>query len=123
MARLITLDKMLDRLAALQDETGRRMPALDSLPKPYGERLWVYVFASLRGGVKIGVARDVDRRFLTVRTGHPYPLTNVGAFRGSRAHELYLHKFFARERLAGEWFRASPRIKTFVVALSGVDEQ
>jgi predicted GIY-YIG superfamily endonuclease len=62
-----------------------------------------------KGGYKIGVARDVEKRRDSLQTGNPVELYIVAKFDfGSQAKayqmESALHKMFKRHRIRGEWF-------------------
>lgn len=62
--------------------------------------------------VKIGVSRDPAARLKSLKTGSPYR-PHIAATREfttrRRAHDMEtrLHRFFARHREHGEWFRVT----------------
>jgi len=59
------------------------------------------------GAVKIGYARDVERRRRSLQVGLPGEITTLHAIEGDRAAEGWLHARFAHLHLRGEWFRYS----------------
>ena len=64
--------------------------------------------------VKIGVTdRDVENRLAELQTGNPRKLRIVRVLEGDEAEERRLHELFAEERLLGEWFRLSDRVRQF----------
>jgi hypothetical protein len=72
--------------------------------------------------LKIGKAKDVQRRIAELQTGCPYPLELVGSLKcNSERHALGLeqaaHRLFKRSRSRGEWFEYSRRVHLAVSAL------
>jgi hypothetical protein len=67
-----------------------------------------------RGPVKIGLSGSAGVRLAALQISSPYELFVLTEFPGGAAEEEKLHKFFEKERLRGEWFRRSRRIKTFI---------
>lgn len=59
------------------------------------------------GAVKIGYARDVERRRRSLQTGLPGKITTLRVLDGDLATESWLHVRFAHLHLRGEWFRYS----------------
>lgn len=74
----------------------------------------VYFIQAVNGGpIKIGrTFTSVDSRLAGLQTGNPAELRVVGMIQG--ASESELHAKFAKERLRGEWFTASKRLRDFV---------
>lgn len=74
--------------------------------------MYVYLIQSGKSSnppVKIGVAREPERRILELQIGNPYLLTLIGKIPAkSRSHaehlESRLHKYFSRYHIRGEWF-------------------
>lgn len=60
--------------------------------------------------IKIGWAKDPDRRLAALQTASPVKLSLVYSFPGSGAKERELHAKFSHLRSSGEWFAASPEI-------------
>lgn len=61
------------------------------------------------GDVKIGKTKNVDRRFKTFKTANPN-IRLLGTIPGYTAEENELHRRFAKDRVAGEWFKLSPKL-------------
>lgn len=74
---------------------------------------WVY-FARHGAAIKIGLATDVKRRVAQLQTACSGELRLIGAIRGTREDEAALHASLARERMRGEWFRASHDVVTLL---------
>lgn len=66
------------------------------------------------GPVKIGISGSAEIRLAALQVGSPYELFVLTKFPGGLAEEEKLHKFFDKERIRGEWFKRSMRIKTFI---------
>jgi len=72
--------------------------------------MYVYfIRAGNRGAIKIGVARNVERRMATMQTGNAFELKLLACIKcNSRNDSLILekrlHSKFKRQRVRGEWF-------------------
>jgi predicted GIY-YIG superfamily endonuclease len=71
-----------------------------------------FVRAGNRGAIKVGVARNVERRISTMQTGNPFKLNLLASIScdsrvSAYALEAKIHKFFARQRIRGEWFQGN----------------
>lgn len=66
--------------------------------------------------IKIGYSGNVKGRMRTLRTASADPLELLGAIEGNKAGEHRLHRRFAVDRLAGEWFRPSEELNAFILA-------
>jgi Meiotically Up-regulated Gene 113 (MUG113) protein len=70
---------------------------------------FVYIVQAVQAGhehaFKVGVATDVEKRRLTLQTGHPYELWIQQVIPGAHELEGELHHMLKRHRLYGEWFR------------------
>jgi hypothetical protein len=66
------------------------------------------------GPVKIGISGSPEVRCAQLQPGNPQDLIVLIQFRGGEEEEQALHKLFAAERLRGEWFQRSARIKKFM---------
>ena len=58
-----------------------------------------------RGLVKIGRAKDPEKRLRAMQTGSPLPLTLLAAAELPAGMERELHRELSRARVRGEWFR------------------
>jgi hypothetical protein len=83
----------------------------------------VYFIRSERGGpVKIGIARDIDSRLMSLQTAHPYPLKVIAVIpSGGKSKERELHQRFAADRLNGEWFEWNAEIEEFVNGIQSLE--
>jgi hypothetical protein len=69
----------------------------------------VYVIGSPEGdAVKIRHSNDPTRRLATLQAGSPIALSVLAVFAGGRQLESALHRWFAPQRLHGEWFQLGP---------------
>lgn len=70
---------------------------------------WIYFLqAEDLGTIKIGYATTVSQRVADIRGASPVWLEFLGAFPGCMNEEAILHKYFAEDRMHGEWFRPAP---------------
>ncbi len=62
--------------------------------------------------IKIGytAGEDADARRRALQTGNPSVLVLLGTMPGDVEEERRLHAYFAADRVAGEWFRPTPRL-------------
>lgn len=65
---------------------------------------WVYFISSGQGAIKIGWARDPDKRLKTLQIGSPKRLKILGVMPGTQRTEKEIHRHYADARLTGEWF-------------------
>lgn len=68
--------------------------------------------------IKIGVAKDVQRRFAAIQMCSPLPLRLLATVDGTRALERAYHTRFADHRLHGEWFAPHPDILAEIARLT-----
>jgi hypothetical protein len=68
----------------------------------------VYIIGSTTGPLKIGIAKDVDKRLSGIQTGHPHRLFVICAYRFEAGVapkvERYCHDELSKHRCNGEWF-------------------
>jgi len=62
------------------------------------------------GPIKIGITYSIEKRLNELQVGSPWPLRLLGAVRGSRDNERYLHEKFSHMRMEREWFQASDEL-------------
>jgi hypothetical protein len=72
----------------------------------------IYFAADSNGSVKIGRARDVERRLRSLETSHTEALRLLRVVDGGPATERWLHRKFAAQRIRGEWFSYCPEMMT-----------
>lgn len=69
---------------------------------------WVYFIRSEQGGpIKIGWARDAERRLKDMQAVNPFRLKIMARLPGTIYDEKQFHEEFAANRVHGEWFTAS----------------
>ncbi len=86
--------------------------------RPPVESNTVYFIGGAVGGIKIGFARDVGRRFANIQSCSPIPLELLAAVTGTMKTERDYHLRFAEHRLHGEWFSPAPDILAEIARLS-----
>lgn len=64
--------------------------------------------------VKIGTARDIEKRMGSIRGASPVPVTLLGSIIGGVTVERWLHFHCYRDRSHYEWFRWTSRIEGIV---------
>jgi len=75
--------------------------------------MYVYfIRAGNRGAIKIGIARNIERRVATLQTGNAFKLNIMalipcGCRKEAQNLESNIHKFFNRQRIRGEWFQGN----------------
>ena len=79
--------------------------------------MYIYFIRSgVRGPIKIGIAKNVDKRLSDLQCANPYELSLITKVKcDSRRHALYLekrlHKMFSHKHLRGEWFNGNIQLK------------
>jgi hypothetical protein len=79
---------------------------------------WVYFLSDGSKLIKIGWARDPDKRIRLLQTGTPKRLRIIGVIPGTLLTESLIHKRFSHARVTGEWFDR----KTVIGAVSHLVE-
>jgi hypothetical protein len=75
---------------------------------------YVYVIGAQIGPVKIGVAAMPRLRMREIQIGYPFELKVLAQFAGGEKEEAAIHELFREQRLRGEWFKRSKRLRHFV---------
>lgn len=78
----------------------------------------IYFIQAASGHIKIGLAFKPASRMRELQVAHALPLKLLAEMSGGRQHEMYLHEFYAKERVRGEWFEPSERLLAYVERLS-----
>lgn len=73
-----------------------------------------FVQAGADGPIKIGTARDLDRRLAQLRGQSPAPLRVLWLMPGGRCLERQMHRRFYASRLHGEWFSPSEDLTAWI---------
>lgn len=103
---------ILDELA---ERAGSRTDYIDvPLPSAAKTGSYVYFFQSFGPGreIKIGYAREVERRLSALRIGSPYEIRALAWFWAADPSEAEtsLHHRFAPWSVRGEWFAPTPEL-------------
>lgn len=81
----------------------------------YGDTLDAVVYVIRYNSlVKIGSAKDLNRRFGELQRMIPEPIELVTSFPGGQVLERYLHKHFAAHRFRNEWFRVEGALEAWI---------
>lgn len=75
----------------------------------------VYFIQSGRGGpIKVGVAADPRARLGQLQVGNPKRLRLLGSIPGDASIESAIHRELDGDRVGGEWFKATARVRSAV---------
>lgn len=79
-----------------------------------------FIFNSDSYAIKIGRASDVEKRLQSLQTSSPVLLQilkviPVDSIKKSQELEAYLHTRFRHLRMSGEWFRADPELRNYII--------
>ena len=90
---------------------------------PFGRRRnrlpeHVYFIQSGSGAVKIGCSSHPESRLRELRSGNPERLSLLAVIPGGQSREQELHRQFAADRVAGEWFDPSPSLMALIVEVA-----
>lgn len=84
---------------------------------------WVYFIRQGIGGpIKIGRAKNPERRRRHLQSANPYPLHLLAIMPLFSDEEERLHEAFAHHRLMGEWFKPVPELLAYIREVSGEQE-
>jgi hypothetical protein len=98
----------------MRDFAAKRVKAAKKKPKPRG---WIYFIQARPGDpIKIGFAKDPEKRLRELQTGSAYPLQILAKVPGRLEDERRLHGEFTRFRLSGEWFKPAKKLLEYVEA-------
>lgn len=102
------------RVTIEQLMTAQRLGRIADL-KPPREPWQLYVIARAdTGDVKIGISRDVDRRFKQLEAANSGTLVLLYSGPGDREAERAAHRRFAHLHKKGEWFVDSDDIREWI---------
>ena len=95
----------------------------DALAKPTFSQLnavegCVYFIKDEDGPIKIGYARHVGKRHLTLQSGNPRRLSILAAVPSNKGFEKSLHKQFSHARVMNEWYRPVPELLDMIEELT-----
>lgn len=84
---------------------------------------WLYavqmVIPDYLNPIKIGFATNVQNRMAAYSCG-PFPVQQLGSWRGTLQDERAVHKQFANHRLTGEWFYPAEELLLLVQVKTGI---
>lgn len=84
----------------------------------------IYFVQSGEGGpIKIGHARNVEKRMGLLQTGNPVKLNVMATIDGSVEKEQELHTKFHKDRIFLEWFSPSKELLSFIASIQGNEVQ
>lgn len=86
------------------------------------QSLVYFIAAPEAEAIKVGVTKQIDRRFSTLQMACPFDLVLLGVASGGHQHEARIHMLFRKERLRGEWFRDGGFLRTFIDAVLRLPE-
>ena len=128
------LDGLFERrdytaLSAIRDGAAAPIEALGThrmatAPRPERRRASVVYFiqATPSGNIKIGLTADPEARLIGLQTGTHESLTLLATARGDRLTEMGLHRQFAEDHIAREWFRPSVALRAHIDAILSPDK-
>jgi len=78
-------------------------------PKPpaapwNGKQVVYFVAAEGTNSIKVGTARNLDKRLANLQTNSPHKLKVIAAFEGGVTVEAVLHRQLQESHVRGEWF-------------------
>ena len=93
--------------------TSADITPLDGSGKKVSPQAYVYVIAAEGEAVKIGVAKNIQRRLNALQIGHPRRLSVAHEFMCVDRVEAYAvesrsHRLLKQHHMSGEWFGVSP---------------
>jgi len=75
------------------------------------------------GPIKIGLAKNPNRRLIQLQTANPYKLNLLYFFPSCKTDEDGLHYLLRAYRLEGEWFLPSKKVLAEIEAQKRIDEK
>lgn len=73
--------------------------------------------------VKIGASKDADKRISALQSACPVKLILRALIPGYRTEEKFIHQKFKKDRLHGEWFKLSKKLKKFIKQYDVADDE
>ena len=77
---------------------------------------YVY-FVRCQHYVKVGYAKDVERRIAELQIGNPYKLEVVATVQGTPSLERAFHKALRRKYVRGEWFELDSEVQHLIAQI------
>jgi len=76
----------------------------------------IYIIQHEHGPVKIGHSKDPESRCKSLQTSTPYKLKLMNTFPGNMQDETHIHRYFAKNKIRGEWFNLTDEIANLMGA-------
>lgn len=102
---------------AKQAADRRRIRRLEAVAGKRAESLVYFIGIEPDGPIKIGSAKDVRQRLMTLQVAVPQPLAVLATVPGGVVKEREYHARFQVHRLRGEWFSRTPELAAEIAAL------
>jgi len=64
--------------------------------------------------IKIGFSRDPESRLRQMQTSNPHELRMLKVISGGYEKEAEIHEKFSKNRVRGEWFKASKKLRKYI---------
>lgn len=91
-------------------------------PLSLPESVVYFIAAPEAEAIKVGITRQLDRRFSTLQMACPFSLVLLGVVPGNGVHERRIQLLFRREHMRGEWFRDGGQLRSFIDAVLKLPE-
>jgi len=105
---------VVQRVSMAEVPTGYLGPERPDEDNPEGLTAIYFIEAVGQDQIKIGKADDPESRLKQLQTGSPSELTLLGIIVDKATRETELHAQFAEERIQGEWFHATERLRQYI---------
>lgn len=101
----------------------RKVSILDLPIQSKNKPSYVYLIQAENGLVKIGIASDVNTRFITLNIASPVKLELLFSIQrdDARQVETTLHNLFKDKRIKGEWFSLDESDLNFIKQNYGIE--
>lgn len=107
------------KLLRIKEEDAEAFRATHGIPYGRTRDVTVIYFIRCEDFVKIGLAKDENKRLADMQVGNPFPLDLLFTEPGGFKHEAALHRRFAEYRSAGEWFRIEGALAEYIAGQQG----
>lgn len=97
---------------------GHRREFLRALLAGDATKPCIYFMGWAGGPIKIGFARQLERRWQEIQVASPYPIFVWAAVTGGDTQERLYHYQFRDHRIRGEWFERCEAIETEILRLN-----
>lgn len=107
------------RLARLQEriDGGAKIEMEPIMGGEENRQKYIYFVKAENGFIKIGITRDVLRRFFNLQTSSPLSLTLVASMPGTEEEEAQLHSRFEKHKVKGEWYSPATELLDYISSI------